>query len=278
MRKAFIHIGTMKTGTTSIQHALAQNRAFLLDRGYDFLGWPLRHTDAIAPRLAETNPGHAVILSDEGLWHFTNSPRSDTAQIARLFATYDVKIIAYLRRPDQYLESWYLQGVKSGTGQPVLTEFLKSPFVASGANFLRKLEIFAKLFGKQSIVVRPYERAQLRRGDAVADFLHTVGIADQGFAYPAKVNTTPETAMLLQKSLELAAEKGALDDAWRARVATWCAAAEVHGPRHPVFTKAELTAMEEQYRPVFQQIQRQYGGGAAPHFFRDWIDPAQHPG
>ncbi len=81
-----LHVGTHKTGTTSIQKALEQNRNWLQERGYVYpsLG-RLHHHNVIAQRLAlngQTDDvrsalgqvsGHTLILSAEEFWGMTRN-------------------------------------------------------------------------------------------------------------------------------------------------------------------------------------------------------------
>lgn len=63
MRRCYIHIGTHKTGTTSIQRLLARNSAALVERGYLY---------PESGRLDEDHPGHHNIA-----WQITGDRRFD---------------------------------------------------------------------------------------------------------------------------------------------------------------------------------------------------------
>jgi len=233
----------------------------------------MRHSSVLGPAL-EQLPAEApnLIISDEGLWHFTDSQRSDTARLARLLEGYDVTVLIYLRRPDSFLNSWFQQGLKSGTGARTMTGFLASSFTHSGLQFLPLIQRYESLFGPESIKLRAYEKSQLAGGDAVIDFLHTTGLPADEFTLPTRANTTPDTDSLLLRSVPQenrpenvkfeTLNKDLVDQGKRKR-------------HYNLLTAAETKKIVTTYRPQFIQLQEKYGGGTSPGFFRHWPDPAQ---
>jgi hypothetical protein len=278
MPKAILHVGTMKTGTTSIQAALADNKDVLADHGYNYLGPPMRHSSMLEPALeAIPDPTRNLIISDEGMWHFNNSRRSDTVKLAKILgAAYDVTVLIYLRRPDSFLNSWFQQGLKSGTGTLTMTNFLASSFVRAGMEFEKTIARFEALFGPNSIKLRAYEKSQLVDGDAVHDFLDTIGLPVDKFDLPERANTTPDTDSLLLRSLFRR------DAAQSAQLTKRLDTLNHHltrygykGRRYNLLTQTELDDIIGTYRPVFIKLQTQYGGGVTPNFFKSWPKPDQ---
>lgn len=275
MPKAILHVGTMKTGTTAIQKTLANSSAALDQQGYAYLGPPMRHSSVLGPALKDAAvAGKDLIISDEGLWHFLDSKRSDTKKLATLLASYDVRVVTYLRRPDAFLNSWFLQGVKSGTGARTMTKFLASPFVQAGLSFQKKTARFQALFGASSIVLRPYEKSQLVSQDAVSDFIQTVGLDPKRMTSGARANTTEDTDRLLLRSLFQGthARSPQLVKLFR-DMDRHLDARGYQGRRYSVLTHAETTDILKTYKPVFEKLQATYGGGATPAFFNDWNLP-----
>lgn len=274
MRKALLHVGTMKTGTTSIQKTLSANPDALDRLGLAFLGPPMRHSSALGPALSEIDHEKDLIISDEGLWHFADSKRSDTAGLARLLSNYQVTVIVYLRRPDSFINSWFQQGLKSGTGSRTMTQFLRSSFLDFGLRFQERIERFQGLFGEKSIVLRPYERCQLHKGDAVLDFLNLVGIEASTLRLRPPANTTEDADRLLLRSLfqsdrprspDLMPLLKELDQVLTTK--------GFQGQRYGLLSRSEITELVAVYKPVFTALQSTYGGGVAPAFFQDWPDP-----
>lgn len=277
MPKAILHIGTMKTGTTSIQATLAGNSDVLASHGYSYMGPPMRHSTVLAPALAALpDRSHHLIISDEGLWHFTDSKRSDTAELAKLLKSYDVTVLIYLRRPDSFLNSWFQQGLKSGTGALTMTKFLASSFVHSGLQFQRLIKRYETLFGPESIRLRAYEKTQLAQGDAVVDFLQTVGLPLEDFTIPERANTTPDTDSLLLRSLfQQDAPRSPRQTTQLNMIADHMARQGYKGRHYSLLSPEETQNIVSTYRPVFRNLQDKYGGGASPEFFESWPDPSK---
>lgn len=275
MPKAILHIGTMKTGTTSIQEALSRNTDVLSRFNYSYLGPPMRTSAVLGPTLDSlTDHTNDLIISDEGLWHFADTSRSDTRKLATLLKRYDVTVLIYLRRPDSFLNSWFQQGLKSGTGAKTMTQFLNSSFVKSGLDFYKRIKQFEALFGAGSIKLRAYEKSQLQGGDAVLDFLYVVGLPAEEFTLPQRKNKTPDTDSLLLRSLyqrnmsrsaKLLTNLNKLDQ--------HLSEGGYKGRRYSLLTKAELQSITTTSQPEFSRLQSEYGGGVSPYFFHSWPDP-----
>lgn len=271
MPQAFIHIGTMKTGTTTIQNTLEANGDVLAQMDLCYLGWPMRKPERLQRQMKRRGAaGKSVIISDEGLWHYAGTPRVDMKAIAKVLKAYDTRIIVYFRRPDQFLESWYYQGIKKDTGQWQFSEFLASPVVRKATNFRAKLKFFAKMFGRDNIIVRPFERSQLVGGDIFSDFLHAMGVEDRGFAPEQAANVTPDPNTLMV--FRMLRESGAVAHEDLQQMFAGLSQTAVSAQKYRIYTKEELARIAQTFRPVFRKIQDEYGTGTAPDFFKTWID------
>lgn len=300
---AVVHIGTMKTGTSTLQSTLAANTSLLAEHGYRYAGWPMRTSARLAARLAEPDSAPNVVISDEGLWHFCGSERSDTEQIASLLESYDVTLVVYFRRPDEYVESWFSQGLKTGLGSPDLTTFLGSGFVNSrpfrpaesdeppgldNPSFRElidlaiesKLDYFRSVFPEARFLVRPYERAQLLNGDIVDDFFATVGLCPPEHADRLirrnDENVSPGADTVLFANL-LRRRYDVPDDLLEQFLRSHSPPAIRLGVRRRILTATEAQTINEVMRPVFERVQSAWGGGDGDDFFRDWtVDPSTH--
>jgi len=196
--KAILHIGQHKTGTTSIQHALASNRAALASEGviYPRLpGWPDAHhalapallgvenasayvrrrlggQDAAALRvsrravadlraLARAHPGATLVLSSEAFFRVLPGPARDRVVETLLALAETVRVIAYIRPPAEF----YLSAVNTMVQamQPI------QPPARGGRR--GTLAQYGTLPGV-SVSVHPFARATLIGEDAVEDFAH----------------------------------------------------------------------------------------------------------
>lgn len=129
--KTIVHIGSHKTGSTSIQHFLAKNAAALASAGIHLPTFgegarrksdnlPLARwlrddgpqPDLSALRPPEGQDARAAIISSEN-FYMCHAP-SDFER-ARSVLPADARILCYLREPSDHILSLYKQGVKSPT-------------------------------------------------------------------------------------------------------------------------------------------------------------------
>lgn len=188
----YLHIGTQKTGSSSVQHFLRPNRKALLDRGLNFvaaarswidhnrLAHELRGGGADTPLLdavlAEIGASAAPnqLVSGEMMFHPRVANRLGNRMPDALKA--QTRVIVYLRRPDELMEALYKQRVKTGAIEPKPMRYLKSSEFEY--QYLRTLDAFEAAFGREALIVRPYRRDLLEKGDSVADFMGILGMRD----------------------------------------------------------------------------------------------------
>lgn len=216
MKILYVHIGTPKTGTTSIQKFLCKNRNVLEKYGYcypDFQdlvpgysahinGRFLVQTsmvkskkDRIGQRtyrvgmdrvinLFETYDN--VILSCESIYRATYSRRSSLWQELKEEGEkhgFSVKIIIYLRRQDLYMVSYYNQKVKMNiradgrVGQKTWEEFMEPPIPEERSlNYYERLERIRVVLGREAIIVRRFDKNHFYGGSLYSEFLHLIGL------------------------------------------------------------------------------------------------------
>ena len=209
-RTLYLHIGSHKTGTTSIQKYLAQNRDALLKHGYFYpvssthvnLGSVLGRTNfpdemdteaeasrfqrikQVAKLITEQNSPH-VIASTEGFSYLFDRPVIEAYHrlLAPEFST--IKVITYLRRQDLFAISHHQEGAKPqdkpaaklhGHSPTALPE--KGDLQHKYLDYEARIGLWADIFGDDAMVVRVYDRKALKNGDSIADFLDIVGLAD----------------------------------------------------------------------------------------------------
>ena len=191
------HIGIAKTGTTSLQNFLQNNQEGLNRQGWHYPAFReadnihdyingfkffesiLRKNDSNIEShmniILDCLKKYNVIVSCEGFWQLDNI---DEELFAKVLKFYDnIKIVVYLRRQDQYIESLYNQHVKNGICEDrELSEFVEAMERNNLVGYLNKLKKMENLVGKENLIVRRFERNYLKNGDAVADFLSLIGI------------------------------------------------------------------------------------------------------
>jgi hypothetical protein len=219
----YLHIGLEKTGTTALQAAGTFNRVWLSRHGilYSKAAGKINHvrlplyasdgrrfkalrraaqieTDADFEAFRETFPSDlkaefeasgcdTVWLSSEHL----SARISDEGSIARLAAVLQpladqVRVVVYLRyQPDLYLSS-YSTFVRIGHDIDIDRPIGPEDYYY---RFDRILDNWAKCFGRDAMIVRIFDRAELKNGDIIDDFFSLLGITrDDGFANPRVKN------------------------------------------------------------------------------------------
>lgn len=217
MKKIFIHVGAGKTGTSAIQEFLRTNRdriresgiilpdEGLIDRGTIFAHHGLsdhgpyraKNCMELWSDLSNREPSTLVVSSED--FHSKIS-EPDGLQffeaIKSALIGWDVKIVFYIRRQSQWYQSAYQQWVKGNMEARPVDDHYK----LYKKNPVDQLLQFAKVFGDQSMIVRPFERVQLAGGDAVGDFAQVIGLKlDPDFVIP-RGNVNPR---LVPDALEL---------------------------------------------------------------------------
>ncbi len=209
-RRAILHIGTEKTGTTSLQAALSEHRDALAEAGirYPVLGpqnahsalalfacgaeddlfymrqlsgvpeaMPLREArPLIAGRLGKEvaeHPDATFVLSAELLSSWL-STGTKVARLKRLLDRYfdEIRVICYLRRWDRFATSLYSTYLRNGGTEPFAFDLLAHGMFDYG----EMLERWVKVFGRESVDVAIYERAVARKGGLLADFAARAGL------------------------------------------------------------------------------------------------------
>ncbi|MBK1722773.1 hypothetical protein [Thiocystis violacea] len=210
--EVILHIGTGKTGSTSIQYFLLTNRERLLRNGYlaqipeDFLA-SMKPEEiewcsdaALELGLATLQSAVATSGATRLLWSWEAlSNRAFSASLERVWRVKEAlpanayRVIVYLRRQDHWLRSAYLQwGMKDNLERGPTLPFeewysrLRAGRLrwwrAEDLDYRALLEPWIQVFGRDSLEVRVYERDQLSGRSAVADFREHSGLPkDPGY-------------------------------------------------------------------------------------------------
>ncbi|MHB8788692.1 MAG: sulfotransferase domain-containing protein [Desulfobulbaceae bacterium] len=216
--KVIFHIGTEKTGTSSIQTFLNKNRSVLKQHGYYFL-WSTgeknsRHLPAVCLRddrpddflrtlLIDTLEKrkeykqrvvgklreeikslpagiHTIIASSEH-FHSRISFEDEVQNLKSLFMEFtdDFKIICYLREQVDTAISLFTTSLFYG-GKPGLEHFVESICTEENDyfNYYRFIKKWEKVFLKDNISLRIFSRDDFVDGNLLEDFLCQIGAHD----------------------------------------------------------------------------------------------------
>lgn len=217
--KAIVHIGTEKTGTSSIQLLLHRNRKKLSKYGFHFVesagetnNWALpaycslenRFDDFYRKHNVETEQDladfkaqfekrfdtemksldrnvHTVIISSE---HFHSRLRiDDEMQILKKFLSKyfsEIKIVCYLREQAATCASWYSTSLKSG-GTDSFYQFVRRCIPDNYYfNYSDFLDNWEKYFGRDALDIGLFDPDHFLNGSLLDDFTSRVGSELQG--------------------------------------------------------------------------------------------------
>jgi len=222
--RVYLHIGLEKTGTSSIQQFLRINRDALkaarllfphapgaenhmalsaaaqneqkrddlrMIYGLDSPAKIREFRKTLVEKLvaeAEEAGCHTVVLSGEHCSSRLTTP-AEVELLWRMLQslTKDIRVIVYLRRQDEFLCSTYSTDVKSG-----FTGSMKLPSAElreQRYNYYPLLERWDSVVGRANLICRIYDRAALKDGDVVADFLQLLGLDyEENYRRPERVN------------------------------------------------------------------------------------------
>lgn len=212
MKTLHVHIGTPKTGTTSIQEFCMENSDILNSKGYCYPIMPFTFPDALEARNARFLVGDVfdkdgkasvevaeknfhegvrrilelfekfehVVLSDENIWLNMDVSRKDLWKNLKKEADkagFLIHVIVYLRRQDKYLYSLWNQRVKSRRRIDVSYEdYVGNINLSVRLDYYNKLERMAGVIGKENITVRRFDGGNFVGGSIYSDFLLAIGL------------------------------------------------------------------------------------------------------
>lgn len=212
-RSFVVHVGTHKTGTSIIQRFFSSNRVILARQGVNFLRLPsaarkqlsnaslsdeaaaesFANSLRFAIKRAQVTIGPArqnrcCLISWEGFCGDALNGYSNAPILARrlriALAGQKAKIILYIRRQDDFLESMYSQFIRQAKDFS-FSSYLEEARPGVGFDWSRLCSAFAQEFGKDSLAVRRYQRSSLPEKDSILrDFCSILGMSFNHFQIP----------------------------------------------------------------------------------------------
>ena len=228
--KAILHIGTEKTGTTTLQSFLYLNRERLLKNGYLYTlsagkqnnrrlcvcAYDQERRDEETARLSLNNPtalsdfrdslverlkdeihaysANVVIFSSEH-FHSRLVKESEIRRLKSILSSLglgEIQVVVYLRNPVELATSCYSSYVRNG-GTRASPPSPDNPYFRNICDHQATLEKWSNIFGKESISPRVFEKRELIDGSIVADFIHHIHLPPLNYEIPKSTNrsTTP---------------------------------------------------------------------------------------
>lgn len=229
--KLLLHIGSTKTGSSAIQKYCFKNRGVLLEHGiyypnhgvkaaaHHLLAAALHPTarglhksdfnaldvtkeeyfDQTAQKIMQTaksHGAHTVLLSSEYLWGAFGPEFYSHWNSA--FSECEIKLTALLRRPDNWIQSSYMQAVKSGNKQEFenwYPTFRNRP--TSGSNYFDVIHAWNNGFCRSGVILEDYNEL-LKSSNFIPAFLELItGVSSQNFPmFEQRTNPSPTADML----------------------------------------------------------------------------------
>jgi hypothetical protein len=211
LKKTILHIGSEKTGTTTIQKFMASNREFLMDRKILYPVTPGKENHKkLAIYAADINKNLArfeKIYDNDKLNYFrscfeydlTKEILTSDAEVLCLSAewlhprvfydhelerlvdllyrfTDDVRILIYVRRQDELLVSLYSTALHAGDTKEFAFPRVNASDIPYYLNYSEIASKWSKFFGADTIMVRIFEKKCFFDGDLIRDFIQALGI------------------------------------------------------------------------------------------------------
>lgn len=207
-RRLTLHIGSHKTGTTTLQSTFLRNEARLKQKGLTFVhgrkstvheflgalnppqflpaGFKLRDVDEFR-QLLQSAEGDELFASSENFsFFFHPDPIADLAAAIRPLVD-EVRILVYLRRQDRQMVSHHQEAAKPHRapaghlwGHEPTPLPKPQPQHALYLDYDKRIGHWADIFGDAAMAIRVFDRSMLAGGDIVADVLSVLKIDGDG--------------------------------------------------------------------------------------------------
>lgn len=209
MKKLYLHIGTEKTGTTTLQEVLFKNKESLKKEGIHFLQSAGVRNNRKIPSFCMNDDNHddffknlridslekkklfraeflsqltteikelptdihSVIISSEHL-HSRTRTLEEVHNVKTLLSGFfnEIKVICYVREQSATAVSLYSTGIKSG-GSPSLKGVLSQCHPNNiYYNYYDMLSNWSDVFGLENLIVKKFDRSSFKNGDLIDDF------------------------------------------------------------------------------------------------------------
>lgn len=198
MKKAIIHIGGHKTGTSAIQAFCASNSSKLEQMGIIYSlklltdinvnGLQAHHglvnfcmdDDSVSLKPKDMADIGCYVLSlprDKNILlsseNFTWLDENSIDNLKKLLDGYDIHIVLYVRRQDNALQALYQTNVLYNKEIRTFDEYAESSHHIF--EYDKIASRWQSVFGSEKITVRIYEKDQIHHNDSKLDFIHVLG-------------------------------------------------------------------------------------------------------
>ncbi|EAH8788935.1 hypothetical protein EWV11_07595, partial [Campylobacter jejuni] len=218
---AYVHIGTMKTGTSSIQNFLYINRDLLKEQNYYYpisiknkdrlndhnpfagkfnfmlnrvndLNLLYKEFDHLNNEIEKCNCDNIIISTENIQWLLNSQHKIEYFYNFLSLKFHNIKIVIYLRDVVELFISMCSQAIKDNTH---LNYHFLHPCQNEKAKILsdyrQTLQWWGEVFGRENLIVRLFDKNEFYQGDLLKDFVHSISLKwDDKFKIPKKDNET----------------------------------------------------------------------------------------
>ncbi len=203
MKTVYLHIGFHKTGTSALQEYLSEHRDYLFENGILYpecfdtkypgnvdLSWAFNKKPPKWSSVNDENQNEvfefyakqldlttcdSIVISSEDFVLLDNQIES-IVKIKDFFQNYEVKIIAYIREPIDFIISLYSHAVRARAINVDLKMFIAEQFSFRSADYPARLHPWVKVFGKDNLIVNKYAPQEFVNNSLVEDFFDSIGL------------------------------------------------------------------------------------------------------
>lgn len=319
MSKIFLHIGINKTGTSAIQSFFNHYREPLQAQGllYPRTGWDNTANSHYALSQAlgfkfgrcksaasstelqglRRSLDEEIIQSSAKAILFSSEMfvlPGDVRQVRDFLAPDNVFILVYLRRHDTWFQALYSQALKPISRQPnpgpphwkragieAYIRFQRKHMVGQGY-YRHLLDRWATVFGRENIIVRPYE-SQQNAPDIVVDLLRSValkmGVDIAQLPYLMDIRSVRRNISLTPRALQLAEvfRRAKLAPEIRERLMQHVLSFPATELRQSLLSPARRLELIEQNAADYEYIAREYMGREDGRLFYDPLPDPNEP-
>lgn len=189
MKKIILHIGTYKTGSSSIQNYLYENTEnedfhYIktgLTHSEPYIGirhyhlWRSIHSQELLSAIKEeviASEKDINIISYEGLFRLN---KDEISLLKSTFSDFDTSIIFYIRRQDSFIHSLYLEYIKNHRLHQPFSDFIHSKNFKPYCNYLNIIERWEAIFNEK-VSVKSYDHEKLAHGDITLSFFNSIKV------------------------------------------------------------------------------------------------------
>lgn len=200
LKRLYIHIGTGKTGTSAIQEFLDANNQLLekksdikyadtfkqdhnhhglctnFNRSSDGKTEIFKRLEKLKHEIKNSACNNFIVSSE--YFPGVTPEEIENVYLKSLSKEVELHIIVYLRRQDEYIESWYAQLVKTEDYRIDLDTLTKELFTKGLLDYYNMIHKWSSHIGSDNIHVKIYEKEQFVQGNIFNDFMSIFNIND----------------------------------------------------------------------------------------------------